>query len=72
MFPIYKQVKLTNLKLFLIMIIARPKLSKRQQSVMQYMRDQASIDDDPVAFLSVSIIFIDDVERINKAKRLQP
>ena len=24
---------------------------------MQYMRDQASIDDDPVAFLSVSIIF---------------
>ena len=54
------------------MTLYRPKLSKRQQSVMQYMRDQASIDDDPVAFLSVSIIFIDDVERINKAKRLQP
>ena len=33
---------------------ARPKLSKRQQSVIQYMRDQASIDDDPVAILSVS------------------
>ena len=32
----------------------RPKLSKRQQSVIQYMRDQASIDDDPVAILSVS------------------
>ena len=33
---------------------ARPKLSKRQQSVIQYMRDQASIDDDPVNILSVS------------------
>ena len=33
---------------------ARPQLSKRQQSVIQYMRDQASIDDDPVAILSVS------------------
>lgn len=32
----------------------RPKLSKRQQSVMQYMADQQSIDDDPVAVLSVS------------------
>ena len=36
---------------------ARPKLSKRQQSVIQYMRDQASIDDDPVNILSVSICF---------------
>ena len=34
---------------------SRPKkLTKRQQSVMQYMRDQQSIDDDPVAVLSVS------------------
>lgn len=34
-----------------------PKLSKRQQSVMQYMADQQSIDDDPVAILSVSVFF---------------
>ena len=36
---------------------ARPKISKRQQSVIQYMRDQLSMDDDPVAILSVSFIF---------------